>query len=116
MLVKLLLKVWPALLPWVIYFLWILFSKKILPFLRKKKFLKFLSLRSKGFKSDEGRIIEAEYVSSDNSNNSINDDEKRSQNFAKANEKIAFSSSKHFIILLYLSLILGIISVISFAF
>lgn len=90
MLIKLLLRIWPALIPITIYVLWVLVVDRIL-------IQKILKKKSK--------IIDGEYKIVG---------EKTSQ---KNEEKVdRFSlQNRHFLIVLYLSLTFGIVALISFA-
>jgi hypothetical protein len=102
MLTKILLRIWPALLPWLIYFLWI--------FVLRKQFFKLQNWLKN--KKSQDRIIEMEEKKNG---------ESKTKSFVSSSEAVFYQknsllNNRHLLILSYLSLILAIISVISFAF
>ncbi len=95
---KILLKIWPALMPIIIYIIYQLIIKKLLNNIYKAK--------NKFNQSNSAKIIDAEIE----------------EVLGEASTKVSNSSNifsihnKNFVIILYLSLILAILAVISFAF
>ncbi len=95
---KILLKIWPALMPIIIYIVYQLFIKKLLNKIYKTK--------NKFNQSNSAKIIDAEIE----------------EVVGEASTKVDNSSNifsfhnKNFVIILYLSLILAILAVLSFAF
>ena len=110
MLIKILLKIWPALTPILLYAIWQLFIKKIINRLFRKN---YCAKNNNSQSNNEEKIIEGEFAEVKKN--------QENQNFsAKKNEeeiKNVFSlENKNFVRILYLSLILAIACVISFGF
>lgn len=95
---KILLKIWPALMPILIYVLYQLFLKKLLIKIYKSK---------KNFnQSNSAKIIDAE----------IEEAIGQKKTKTKNSSNIFSLHNKYFIIILYVTLILAILAVLSFAF
>ena len=110
MLIKILLKIWPALTPILLYAIWQLLIKKIINRLFHKN---YCAKNNNSQSNNEEKIIEGEFAEVKKN--------QENQNFsAKKNEeeiKNVFSlENKNFVRILYLSLILAIACVISFGF
>jgi hypothetical protein len=110
MLIKILLKIWPALTPILLYAIWQLFIKKIINRLLRKN---YCAKNNNSQSNNEEKIIEGEFAEVKKN--------QENQNFsAKKNDeepnKIFSLNNKNFVIILYLSLILAIACVISFGF
>jgi len=98
MLMKILLKIWPALTPILIYAIYQLFLKKLLNKIYKSK--------NNFNQSNSTKIIDAE----------IEEVVGQKNTETKNSTNIFSLRNKNFIIILYLSLILAIVAVLSFAF
>ena len=110
MLIKILLKIWPALTPILLYTIWQLFIKKIINRLFRKN---YCAKNNNSQSNNEEKIIEGEFAEVKKN--------QESQNFsAKKNDeepnKIFSLNNQNFVRILYLSLILAIACVISFGF
>ena len=110
MLIKILLKIWPALTPILLYAIWQLLIKKIINRLFHKN---YCAKNNNSQSNNEEKIIEGEFAEVKKN--------QENQNFsAKKNEeeiKNVFSlENKNFVRILYLSLILAIACIISFGF
>ena len=106
MLIKILLKIWPAITPILIYAIWRLFIRKIINRIFHKN---YCAKNNNSQSNSEEKIIDGEFAE-------ININQK-SQNFSdKKDDKIFSLSNKNFVRILYLSLILAIACVISFGF
>ena len=110
MLIKILLKIWPALTPILLYAIWQLFIKKIINCILRKN---YCAKNNNSQSNNEEKIIEGEFAEVKKN--------QENQNFsAKKNDeepnKIFSLNNKNFVIILYLSLILAIACVISFGF
>jgi hypothetical protein len=110
MLIKILLKIWPALTPILLYAIWQLFIKKIINRLFRKN---YCAKNNNSQSNNEEKIIEGEFAEVKKN--------QESQNFsAKKNDeepnKIFSLNNQNFVRILYLSLILAIACVISFGF
>ena len=107
---KILLKIWPALTPILLYTIWQFFIKRIINRILRKN---YCAKNNNSQSNNEEKIIEGEFADIDKN--------QESQNFsAKQNDeepnKIFSLNNKNFVIILYLSLILAIACVISFGF
>jgi hypothetical protein len=110
MLMKILLKIWPALTPILLYAIWQFFIKRIINRILRKN---YRAKNNNSQSNNKEKIIEGEFADIDKN--------QESQNFsAKQNDedtKNVFSlENKNFVRILYLSLILAIACVISFGF
>ena len=110
MLMKILLKIWPALTPILLYTIWQFFIKRIINRILRKN---YRAKNNNSQSNNEEKIIEGEFADIDKN--------QESQNFsAKQNDedtKNVFSlENKNFVRILYLSLILAIACIISFGF
>jgi len=109
MLMKILLKIWPALTPILIYICWQLFLKKLV----NKIFRSKADLNQHNI-GDEGRVIEAEFYKSDQ----VKTDSSKNLSYKKQKgikERIFSLNNKNFVIILYISLIAGVLCILSFA-
>ena len=106
MLIKILLKIWPALTPILLYAIWQLFIKKII----NRLFGKNYCVKNNNSQSNNAeKIIEGEFAE-------VNKNQEN-QNFSEKKDNKIFSlNNKNFVRILYLSLILAIACVISFGF
>lgn len=110
MLIKILLKIWPALTPILLYAIWQFFIKRIINRILHKN---YCAKNNNSQSNNEEKIIEGEFAEVKKN--------QENQNFsAKKNHeeiKNVFSlENKNFVRILYLSLILAIACVISFGF
>ena len=105
MLMKILLKIWPALTPILLYTIWQFFIKRIINRLLRKN---YCAKNNNSQSNNEEKIIEGEFVEVG--------DKKSDQKFESKSEKIFSLENKNFVIILYISLILAIACIISFAF
>ena len=103
MILKLLLKLWPSLLPITIYLIWVAVIKKII--------IKFFinKIDNKRQKKSNKNIIEGEYEIIGEKTTVNNDFETKS-----LNDYFSFNN-KAFVLVIYLSLIIAILSLIFFA-
>lgn len=112
MLVKILMKIWPALTPILMYILWQYVLKKIV---NKIYNTKKNSANQHNFHTDSsGKIIDAEVVEV-GGKKTENANESKVEN-AKIMQNIFSFHNKNFIIVLYISLVIAIFCIISFAF
>ena len=115
MIIKLLLKIWPALLPFLLYFLWIWFQKII------NKINNFNKRKSKNFIEGEYQEIktnsnnEIKNNNDDNNNDDDKKEEENTQNISSANIPPFSLKNPLFIAVIYLGLIFMIIYFLSFA-
>ena len=105
MLMKILLKIWPALTPILLYTIWQLFIKRIINRIFRKN---YCAKNNNSQSNNEEKIIEGEFVEVG--------DKKSDQKFESKSDKIFSLENKNFVIILYLSLILAIACMISFGF
>ena len=115
MLVKILLKIWPALTPILIYICWQLFLKKSV----NKIFRSNADLNQHNNMKQEGRVIDAEFEQLDEKmkNNKTDSSKNLSDKQQKDDKEQIFSlNNKNFVIIIYISLIAGVLCIISFAF
>ena len=105
MLIKILLKIWPAITPILLYAIWRLFIKKIINRIFRKN---YCVKNNNSQSNNEEKIIEGEFVEVG--------DKKTDEKFESKSEKIFSLENKNFVIILYVSLILAIACIISFAF
>ena len=105
MLIKILLKIWPAITPILLYIIWEFFIKKLINRIFRKN---YCVKNNNSQSNNEEKIIEGEFVEVG--------DKKSDQKFESKTEKIFSLENKNFIIILYISLILAIACIISFAF
>ena len=110
MLMKILLKIWPALTPIFIYICWQLFLKKLV----NKIFRSKADLNQHNI-GDGERVIEAEFCKSDQDlkTDSLKNLSNKKQKSGK--EQIFSLSNKNFVIIIYINLIAGVLCIISFA-
>ncbi len=99
MILKLLLKIWPALIPILLYIFWIIIKRMIKNHFRKKSYIEGEFMEVKNYEKD---------MTSHKSRVITNDNKQIIGDFSLRNPK--------FIIIVYLSLSLIIISLIFFAF
>lgn len=110
MLIKILLKIWPALTPILLYAIWQLFIKKIINRIFRKN---YCVKNNNSQSNNEEKIIEGEFA--EVKKNQENQNFSAQKNHQEPN-KIFSLNNKNFVIILYLSLILAIVCVISFGF
>ena len=110
MLMKILLKIWPALTPILLYTIWQLFIKRIINrILRKNYCVKNNNSQS----NNEEKIIEGEFADIDKNQENKNFSATKNDDYTK---NVFSLENKNFVRILYLSLILAIACVISFGF
>jgi hypothetical protein len=105
MLIKILLKIWPAITPILLYIIWEFFIKKLINRIFRKN---YCAKNNNSQSNNEEKIIEGEFVEVG--------DKKSAQKFESKSDKIFSLENKSFVITLYISLILAIACVISFGF
>ena len=105
MLIKILLKIWPAITPILLYIIWEFFIKKLINRIFRKN---YCVKNNNSQSNNEEKIIEGEFVEVG--------DKKSAQKFESKSDKIFSLENKNFVIILYLSLMLAIACVISFGF
>jgi hypothetical protein len=105
MLIKILLKIWPAITPILLYIIWEFFIKKLINRIFRKN---YCVKNNNSQSNNEEKIIEGEFVEVG--------DKKSDQKFESKSEKIFSLENKNFVIILYISLIIAIACIISFAF
>jgi len=105
MLIKILLKIWPAITPILLYIIWEFFIKKLINRIFRKN---YCVKNNNSQSNNEEKIIEGEFVEVG--------DKKSDQKFESKSDKIFSLENKNFVIILYLSLILAIACMISFGF
>ena len=110
MLIKILLKIWPAITPILLYAIWQLFIKKIINRIFGKN---YCAKNNNSQSNNEEKIIEGEFAEVKKNQESQNFSAKK--NDEKPN-KIFSLNNQNFVRILYLSLILAIACVISFGF
>ena len=103
---KILLKIWPALTPILLYILWQYVLKKLINRFYKTK---SSNNNSDAAQNNKEKIIEGKFEDIGNKN-------QPHQNNVAANPPAFSLHNKNFVIVLYISLILAIICLISFAF
>ena len=110
MLIKILLKIWPAITPILLYVIWQFFIKKLINRIFRKN---YCAKNNNSQSNNEEKIIEGEFVNIDKNQENQNFSAKKNEE----NSKNIFSlENKNFVRILYLSLILAIACVISFGF
>ncbi len=109
MLIKILLKIWPAITPILLYAIWQIFLKKLINRLFRKN---YCAKNNNSQSNNEEKIIEGEFFDVNNKGR----DSKDAKIKAEDDNKMFSLNNKNFVIILYLSLILAIICVISFGF
>ena len=110
MLIKILLKIWPALTPILLYAIWQLLIKKIINRLFHKN---YCAKNNNSQSNNEEKIIEGEFAEVKKNQENQNFSSKKND---EESNKIFSLNNKNFVIILYLSLILAIACVISFGF
>lgn len=105
MLIKILLKIWPAITPILLYIIWEFFIKKLINRIFRKN---YCVKNNNSQSNNEEKIIEGEFVEVD--------EKKTDQKFESKSDKIFSLENKNFVTILYISLILAITCIISFAF
>ena len=113
MLIKILLKIWPALAPILLYAIWQLFIKKLINRIFRKN---YCAKNNNSQSNSEEKIIEGEFVDINNKHSDQKNDSKNENIKVEESGKLFSLNNKNFVIILYLSLILAIICVISFGF
>ncbi len=106
MLIKILLKIWPAITPILLYAIWQLFIKKIINRLFGKN---YCAKNNNSQSNNAEKIIEGEFAE-------VNKNQENQSFSEKSDNKIFSLNNKNFVRILYLSLILAIACVISFGF
>jgi hypothetical protein len=109
MLIKILLKIWPALFPILIYTFWQIIIKRILNKISRKKYC------AKTYNS-QGKIIDGEKDEEKIVGAKTTESTAKSGATESNQSKIFSLENKNFVLIVYLSLILAILCVISFAF
>ena len=110
MLIKILLKIWPAITPILLYAIWQLFIKKLINCIFRKN---YCAKNNNSQSKNEEKIIEGEFAEVNKNQENQNFSEKK---IDEESEKLFSLENKNFIKILYISLILGIACLISFAF
>ena len=110
MLMKILLKIWPALTPILLYVIWQFFIKRIINRILRKN---YCAKNNNSQSNNKEKIIEGEFADIDKNQESENFGSKQNDEQVK---NIFSLENKNFVIILYLSLILAIACVISFGF
>ena len=107
---KILLKIWPALTPILLYVIWQFFIKRIINRILRKN---YCAKNNNSQSNNKEKIIEGEFADIDKNQESDNFNTKPNYKDAK---NIFSLENKNFVRILYLSLILAIACVISFGF
>jgi len=110
MLMKILLKIWPALTPILLYVIWQFFIKRIINRILRKN---YCAKNNNSQSNNKEKIIEGEFADIDKNQESENFGSTKNDKEAK---NIFSLENKNFVRILYLSLILAIACVISFGF
>lgn len=110
MLIKILLKIWPAITPILLYVIWQFFIKKLINRIFRKN---YCAKNNNSQSNNEEKIIEGEFVNIDKNQENQNFSAKKNEENSK---NIISLENKNFVRILYLSLILAIACVISFGF
>ena len=110
MLIKILLKIWPAITPILLYAIWQLFIKKLINRIFRKN---YCAKNNNSQSKNEEKIIEGEFAEVNKNQENQNFSEKKIDEESK---KLFSLENKNFIKILYISLILAIACLISFAF
>ena len=105
MLIKILLKIWPAITPILLYIIWEFFIKKLINRIFRKN---YCVKNNNSQSNNEEKIIEGEFVEVG--------EKKTDQKFESKSDKIFSLENKNFVTILYISLIIAITCIISFAF
>jgi len=110
MLMKILLKIWPALTPILLYVIWQFFIKRIINRILRKN---YCAKNNNSQSNNKEKIIEGEFADIDKNQENKNFSATKNDDYTK---NIFSLENKNFVRILYLSLILAIACVISFGF
>ena len=110
MLMKILLKIWPALTPILLYAIWQFFIKRIINRILRKN---YRAKNNNSQSNNKEKIIEGEFADIDKNQESQNFSAKQNDDYTK---NVFSLENKNFVRILYLSLILAIACIISFGF
>jgi len=110
MLMKILLKIWPALTPILLYVIWQFFIKKIINRILRKN---YCAKNNNSQSNNKEKIIEGEFADIDKNQENKNFSATKNDDYTK---NVFSLENKNFVRILYLSLILAIACVISFGF
>jgi hypothetical protein len=107
---KILLKIWPALTPILLYTIWQFFIKRIINRILQKN---YCVKNNNSQSNNKEKIIEGEFADIDKNQENKNFSATKNDDYTK---NIFSLENKNFVRILYLSLILAIACVISFGF
>jgi hypothetical protein len=107
---KILLKIWPALTPILLYVIWQFFIKKIINRILRKN---YCAKNNNSQSNNKEKIIEGEFADIDKNQENKNFSATKNDDYTK---NVFSLENKNFVRILYLSLILAIACVISFGF